>query len=609
MLDRLKFYRRTLKDPIYPALDNKANPDNTGGVWIPWRDSPLMDPTQSDYIYPYSYEDQSTNSTTGMLLNKNLRKFMRDQSIVYHNETGGPGEGPVQKAQPVVIVRLSPEKTVPVAAPKPAPRPYVAPPPPPTPKPYVPPPPPSPKPYVPPPPPPPTQPTTPYVPPLTAAPITAPPPTPPPATAAPVTQSTPYIPPVTAQNAFQETTTPQTLPSTAPPAIYTTMATLADTTPTAPSTTPYLPPPTTPPIPPLTNEGFKPENFTIKVSFGSNKPQTLLQPQVAQPVNQPKGPSLWDHINAFRPDNSTNQISVGKVEEISSVQAPKAPVTVNSAKPFRNHTHQTFNGVPEVLDIIDESGVSNKPKMDQGSGQQPSIPQIFDIIDEMHKAKPIHNKKTQHFSIKHKGPTATSKPLSISDVGSGMGIGLNDLPHGISVFGSMGDKKLKPTENQQGVSMVPPAQPVYDPHAIHTFFGNITIGGRTYFVVGSESDELARVKTKVDGDRIMVHVPKTPMVQQPTAKAPLDEMQDTIVINDQQPQPTITKSLAAHNITSYPFQNGTKCEKVVQLDTSDNAVVVSSVVIVVIASAMVVGVAVVAMVAVVARHCQNTRNN
>ena len=69
------------------------------------------------------------------------------------------------------------------------------------------------------------------------------------------------------------------------------------------------------------------------------------------------------------------------------------------------------------------------------------------------------------------------------------------------------------------------------------------------------------------------------------------------------------KTLAAHDITAVQTAgNNTKCEKVVQLDTSDNAVVVSSVVIVVIASAMVVGVAVVAMVAVVARHCQNARN-
>ena len=43
-------------------------------------------------------------------------------------------------------------------------------------------------------------------------------------------------------------------------------------------------------------------------------------------------------------------------------------------------------------------------------------------------------------------------------------------------------------------------------------------------------------------------------------------------------------------------------------DTSDNVVVVSSLLIVVIASAMVVSVAVVAMVAVVARHRQNARN-
>lgn len=230
-----------------------------------------------------------------------------------------------------------------------------------------------------------------------------------------------------------------------------------------------------------------------------------------------------------------------------------------------------------------------------------------------HGGKTVH-KKAPHFTAKHKGPTATSKPLSISDVGSGMGIGLNGLPQGISVFGSMGDKKVQEHEdkNRQNVVLVP--QP--DQHALHTFFGNISIGGRTYYVVGSESDELARVKTKVDGDRIMVHMPKlipAAPTAQVTQKSHINEMQDTIIINDEEEKKKklYHSSLAAHNITSYPSngKNGTKCEKVVQLDTSDNAVVVSSVVIVVIASAMVVGVAVVAMVAVVARHCQNSRNN
>lgn len=255
-----------------------------------------------------------------------------------------------------------------------------------------------------------------------------------------------------------------------------------------------------------------------------------------------------------------------------------------------------------MLDIIDETGKGGK--VEAGSGQPSTIPQIFDIIDEMHKPKTI--KKPAHFTLKHKGTTATSKPLSISDVGSGMGIGLNGLPQGISVFGSMGDKKLKMHEEKHKPEVVMVPQPL-DDHNVHTFFGNITIGGRTYYVVGSESDELARVKTKVDGDRIVVHMPKSVPTPQVTQKSHITEMQDIII--EDKPK-TATKSLAAHNITSYPTngQNGTKCEKVVQLDTSDNAVVVSSVVIVVIASAMVVGVAVVAMVAVVARHCQNSRN-
>ena len=70
--------------------------------------------------------------------------------------------------------------------------------------------------------------------------------------------------------------------------------------------------------------------------------------------------------------------------------------------------------------------------------------------------------------------------------------------------------------------------------------------------------------------------------------------------------PVVSHRVATNsNITK---QNDTNCEKPVQLESSDNAVVVSSVVIVVIASAMVVGVALVAMIAVVARHFQRAKN-
>ena len=62
------------------------------------------------------------------------------------------------------------------------------------------------------------------------------------------------------------------------------------------------------------------------------------------------------------------------------------------------------------------------------------------------------------------------------------------------------------------------------------------------------------------------------------------------------------------NGTDITKKNDTNCEKPTQLESSDNAVVVSSVVIVVIASAMVVGVALVAMIAVVARHFQKPKN-
>ena len=75
--------------------------------------------------------------------------------------------------------------------------------------------------------------------------------------------------------------------------------------------------------------------------------------------------------------------------------------------------------------------------------------------------------------------------------------------------------------------------------------------------------------------------------------------------------PTKNIPVASHHVGksgNITKQNDTNCDKPVQLESSDNAVVVSSVVIVVIASAMVVGVALVAMIAVVARHFQRAKN-
>lgn len=83
---------------------------------------------------------------------------------------------------------------------------------------------------------------------------------------------------------------------------------------------------------------------------------------------------------------------------------------------------------------------------------------------------------------------------------------------------------------------------------------------------------------------------------------------NNVLASKSQPEVThVTSNLAIkENVTK---QNDTHCDKNVQLQSSENAVVVSSVVIVVIASAMVVGVALVAMIAVVARHFQKSRNS
>ena len=37
--DRLNFYHRIVKMPVYPSFDDKADPENNGGVWGPWKDA------------------------------------------------------------------------------------------------------------------------------------------------------------------------------------------------------------------------------------------------------------------------------------------------------------------------------------------------------------------------------------------------------------------------------------------------------------------------------------------------------------------------------------------------------------------------------------------
>lgn len=278
--------------------------------------------------------------------------------------------------------------------------------------------------------------------------------------------------------------------------------------------------------------------------------------------------------------------------------------------------------LPEILDIIDDSSVPSAYAAG-GSGQR-EIPKIFDIIDEAHN----EHSKVKEFSSHKPGPIATSKLLTSKDVGSGMGVGLNGLPEGISVFGKLGDEKIlskthetKAKGREHIVAKQKPTKQIRKP-AVHKFIGNITIDGRRYLVVGTESEEVDSVTTHMDGDRITLHLPKSKKTNTQTqkskdkskssetadSKSEIGEITDYIDLDEDNEKPT-NKTLAAHNITAVETAgNNTKCEKVVQLDTSDNAVVVSSVVIVVIASAMVVGVAVVAMVAVVARHCQNARN-
>lgn len=610
MIDRLKFYYRKSTPPVYPQADDNANPDNHGGVWSPWRDKPDIDQTMNDYVYPNSYYDSPKLSPSNPSKNQ-LDLFMSDQGGVTAPKVEAPSEIEdiiINFRDPNAAVHkdsaMSPTKKVTLATT-------------------------------------PTQATT---------------------ASTPVVQTVAVTTPTTATTA--STAAAQTA---APPAV-TTMSTAAPFTTASPL----------PSIPPAVEsvvsdkkldysaqrpKPFRPTGFlkgffqhqimtsppphyaagsqlipdTVKEvehivqeqqSPQRSKPVKYFNPLTVRPTTEMPAVHAWPNQQSFVPEDVQNVIrqhgftkhlASSHVEEVSLLPSVKPP---KKTAMFGEHSGKVST-LPEILDIIDESSVPSAYAAG-GSGQH-EIPKIFDIIDEAHNQ---HN-KVKEFSSHKQGPIATSKLLTSKDVGSGMGVGLNGLPEGISVFGKLGDEKILSKSHDSTargrehiVAKEKPEKQKKKP-AVHKFIGNITIDGRRYLVVGTESEEIDSVSTQMEGDRITLHLPKSKKTnthsqkskdkskspESAESKSEIGEITDYIDLDEDDNEKPTNKTLAAHNITAVATAgNNTKCEKVVQLDTSDNAVVVSSVVIVVIASAMVVGVAVVAMVAVVARHCQNARN-
>ena len=408
-----------------------------------------------------------------------------------------------------------------------------------------------------------------------------------------------------------------------------------------------------------------PENMTIKVDFSNvAKPEESrapLQIVTGVPTQPPAKPLYIQPVGTLtntvvgkpsvfgqRIEEFSRPLQTSHIQVISDVTAKplvefKPPkIIMNPYQAVSQHVRskRPFNPLsrmPEILDIIDETK-QNPAFRGPGSGAN-EIPKIFDIIDEAHnqdKNLPAIQKGDSSATI------ATSKQLTLGDVGSGMGVGLNKLPDGISVFGKLGDKLISQAKEKSGKNRghtgkkkedVRPAH-----YQIHKFIGNITMDGKTFFVIGTESKHLEDVKSRIEGDKLILEIPatnaqiahektknknshitgnkKSKMATAQTKQSEgisYSEITDYIdeTGDEKENDSKKHKTLSSYNITTVAtgLANGTKCEKVVELDTSDNAVVVSSVVIVVIASAMVVGVAVVAMVAVVARHCQNARLN
>ena len=620
MIDRLKFYYRKSTPAVYPQADDSANPDNHGGVWSPWRDKPDIDQTMNDYVYPNSYYDSPKLSPSNPSENQ-LDLFMSDQGGVIAPKAEAPSQ--IEN----IIINFRNET--------PAVRKHSD------------------------------------VSPTTATPAT--------------TASTPVVHTVTVTTQTTSTTAstaPTAAPQTvAPPAVIT-MSTAAPQTAAPPAMTTVStasPPPSIPPAiesivsnkkldysaqrpkpfrptgslrkffehqimtspPPHYEGGSRLIPDTVKEveqivqdqqSPQRVKPVKYFNPLTVRPTTEMPAVHAWPNQQSFVPEDVQNVISQhsftkhlasSHVEEVSMLPSVKPSVKViHKTAMFGGHSDKVST-LPEILDIIDESSMPSAYAA--GGSGQPEIPKIFDIIDEEHKQQ----NKVKQFSSHKQGPIATSKLLTSKDVGSGMGVGLNGLPQGISVFGKLGDEKILSKSHESTARgrehIVAKEKPGKQKKktGVHKFIGNITIDGRRYLVVGTESEEIDSVSTHMEGDRITLHLPKSKKTsthsqkskdkskspESADSKSEIGEITDYIDLDEDDSEKPTNKTLAAHNITAVATAgNNTKCEKVVQLDTSDNAVVVSSVVIVVIASAMVVGVAVVAMVAVVARHCQNARN-
>ena len=408
-----------------------------------------------------------------------------------------------------------------------------------------------------------------------------------------------------------------------------------------------------------------PENMTIKIDFNDittpEKTHSPLNTIPKVPVPAPAKPMyikpvdsltntvvrkpflLGQRVQQFSQPMQTSQVRViSNVKPYVDVKPPKLLLKPHHTLSRPQRPFNPLSRLPEILDIIDETK-DNAAFAGPGSGAG-GIPKIFDVIDEAHN----RDKKPPSVSV-HKGESsaaiATSKQLTLNDVGSGMGVGLNKLPDGISVFGKLGDTLISQVKEKSGKSRghIGKKGKVHSktaafPHSqIHKFIGNITMDGKTFFVIGTESKHLEGITSRIEGDKLILEIPasnaqdahdkakkqhaakgskkKSKVASIPSNRnggVSYSEITDYIDESDEEgTEGKKHKTLASYNITTVAtgHGNGTRCEKVVELDTSDNAVVVSSVVIVVIASAMVVGVAVVAMVAVVARHCQNARLN
>ena len=622
MLERFNYFANSSAIPIYPESDNSSRPDLHDGSWTFWRDNPQIPQTNSKFIYPDPMADLKMNdhggSSTPYIPPDNEKIFKekakhvqpfanltRNTTVVVmkpHNLS--------EHSQPSIhhVEHHHDHGKSPLSHP-------------------------------------PSQPRSPPPPPLPAAVHHV---APKPIHQTPIVSHHPHIPPVYHKDQPQQSSVQRVRPDV----IIEGIGNLINVKPPAKQLTP-----TEAPVVPVATE-----SPNIQYIETTNNPYSAAMFSTTETPSIDIQNMLMGGLGSgFAPTISPTEDYALPTKEPSTVQSAKSmkPLSLGdvvSGKPAETKTpgdktlgskfesHVMKIDLPQVYDVIDETENLSNNQESKGTSNMPGV---YDVID-----------------MGKQGIKAASKQQPSNKVESEIGSG-KPVPSPLSTFFTP-TSSSKPHVEPVTVPMVVQAPGGISPVA-HNFEGDIVMDGHKFHIKGTETgdtewlmnDERAQKTVTPSGNKDMrpvtAQVVRKPKNRVPSAeKKPTDtnnpadshsysEVTDVIdetskyqghEVEKQKPKDSVnekpkhvvraekdmkklimnrkTKKVpVSHvqvNTTDVTKKNDTNCEKPVQLESSDNAVVVSSVVIVVIASAMVVGVALVAMIAVVARHFQRPKN-